>query len=538
MKNIFTAFIPLLAVTALVASCEQVVEDEATNAYVFSAVAETVREGNDIPIHLVVGDGGLVPDNAGWGNKWSKVTFYASMTDNYGHTVENAVYSGPSGFLANGSVFDIPESGKFDLVVGSLREGEYNLKINLQTRYTVDTWASVDIVVKERGQDEPDEPGGDVVVVKDIVVPSEESGFDIDEIGNVILDLRYFNTQNPSRFNCRVSPENATDKQLLTASSDVGIADVQIEGQTLLVMAPKSVGACRVTVRSRDGGASRSFGLRVIESKDEATGFTLPVDDGEKEAYDFDVAGRLELDIDKWNEASSFAYECKPIPSTAGKPDLVASSDNTSVLVADIENGNRLILTPKSPGYATVTVATRSGSIVRSMRVVVFSAFSIVVDAVEAAASEADKPTGIFPCELTFRATSRWIPKMMQVEVYGKATGRIDLTDPVDYFKVDSLKNARTAYFSYQEKVPVLYLTNGNSAYDIYSRLMKKVASMGAVVHHDADWPNYRDYIVYFRLYKITLNLSMVNNYDSNVYRITIAELYDDPKNKLYQYLY
>lgn len=538
MRNIFKPIILLTALGLAFLACNRVVTDEALNAYSFSATAETVHEGNDIPVHLTVGDAGLVPDNEGWGDKWTKATFYATLMDAYGHSVDNAVYSGPDGILKDGTVFDIPKSGRFDLIVGALRKGDYRLKINLQTRYTVDTWASVDIRVLERGI-APD-PGGDddPILIEDIDVPSADNGMEIDDIGNVVLDLKFFNESNPFKFHCTVKPDNATNKQLAASTSNSSISGARIEGYTLLELTPKAVGRCSITVRSEDGNASKSFGLTVIKSPDDATGFTLPPDDGERGAYDFDLAGRLELDIDRWNDSNAFRYECKPIPSTAVKPSLIASSDKESVLIAGIEDGNRLVLTPKSPGYATVTVSTTNGSIVRTMRVVVFSAFSIVVDAVESAASSDDDETGIFPCELSFKTSAKWIPKMMQVEVYGKATGRIDLTDQADYFKVDSLKNARTAYFSYEEKVPVLYLTSGESAYDIYSRLMKKVASMGVVVHHSADWPNYKDYIIYFRLYKITLNLDMVKNYDSNVYRVTIEHKYDNPKNRLYQYLY
>lgn len=538
MRNIFRISVILLSVLLVSVSCQRTVNDEAVNAYAFTAIAETVHEGNDIPVHLSFSDAGLTPDNAGWGDKWSKAIFYATLTDSYGHSVDNVVFSGPSGILSNGSVFDIPSSGRFDLIIAALREGKYELKLNIQTRYTVDTWASVSVDVLERNEVSPwgpDESGG-VILVDDIIVPGADTGMDIDDIGNVVLDLKYFNVDNPFRFRCRVIPDNAANKQLLATSGDSGVSGAGIDGQTLLILTPVAVGQCSITVRSEDGHAEKSFGLTVIKSPDEATGFTLPTDDGERDDYDFDVAGRLELDIDKWNDGNPFEYICKPIPSSAQKPSLVAESDNESVVVAGIEDGNRLILTPKSPGYATVTVSTTNGSIVRTMRVVVFSAFSLVVDVVEDAAAT-DEETGIFPCELNFKTEAKWIPKMMQVEIYAKATGRIHLTDEADYFKVDTLRNARTAYFSYQEKVPVLYLVNGDSGYDIYSRLMKKVASMGTVVHHSADWPNNKDYILYFQLYRITLSLGMVDNYDSNIYRITIDERYNNPKNKLYQYL-
>ena len=535
--NTITIITTILALAGLWSCQEREVADENIAAYSFTAAVETVSEGNDIPVHLAFSDGGLVVDNESWGDKWKSAEFYGKLFDARGREVENAVFSGPEGVITNGSTLGLSKNGRTDIVIGALREGEYTLSVNLRTRYTVDTWATAAFSVLKKSQ------GGtpaedETVLVDDITVPGADNGLEIDDIGNIVLDLKYYNASNPFRFRCTVRPANATNKQLRASSGTQDVADAAIDGQTLLVIVPKSIGRSTVTVRSEDGNAEKSFGVTVIRSADEPTGFTLPTDDGERDAFGFDIAGRLELDIDAWNESNPFDYECKAIPATASKPALVASSDNEPVLEAAIRDGNKLRLTPKSPGYATVTVSTTDGKIVRKMSVVVFSKISLVIDALESEPSEEDKEHGIFPCELTIKTSSKWTPKMFQVEVFGKAMGRIDLTDSADSFKVDSLKNARTAYFSVQEKVPVLYLSNGNSAYDVYTRLMKKVASMGAVVHHSADWPHYKDYIVYFRLYKIFLNISAIENYDTNVYRVAIDERYDSPDNRIYQYLY
>ena len=538
MRNIIKSLILLAGAALLAGACNREVKDEAVNPYSFSAVAETVREGNDIPVHLRFADAGLTPDNAGWGDKWEKATFYGELYDVMGRTVDNVVFSGPGGILTNGAVFNIPSGGRFDIIIASLREGEYRLKLNIKTRYTVDTWSTTVVYVLEKDNETPPGDDDEAVLVDDITIPGAGNGLDIDEIGNVVLDLKYFNESNPYRYRCIVRPDDASNKQLVASTGDELVALARIEGQTLLELIPQAVGRCTITVLSADGNARRSFGLTVIQSPDEAEGFTLPTDEGEKDAYDFDVAGRLELDIDEWNDANVFTYECKPIPATAASLMFVAGSDNESVLTAQIDDGRFLKLTPKKPGYATVTVSTTDGSIVRTMRVVVFADVTLTVDVKEGEASEEDKTSGAFPCELTFKTDAKWIPTMMQVEVYGKATGRIDLTDPVDYFKADSLKNSRTAYYSFQEKVPVLYLTTGKSAYNVYTRLMKKVASMGAVVHHSADWPNNKDYIAYYRLYKITLNLNLLDNFDTNVYRVTLDGRYNSPTNRIYHYLF
>ena len=539
MRRITALFTTITTIIIVALSaCTRVVGDEPVGAWSFTAVAEQVREGNDIPIHLMFKDAGLVVDNPSWGDKWKGASFYGEVYDVMGRQVENAVFSGPGGVLGKGCTVDINPNGRLDIILGALREGVYTVKMNLETRYTVDTWATTTVTVLEKGEVGPVVPPEDIIPVEDFTVPGKDNGLEIDEIGNIILDLRFFNEMNPFRYNSTVTPENATNKQLLAQSENDGVAGIQVEGQTLLVITPKVIGTCVMVVRSEDGNAMRSFGVRVIRSLPDATGFTLPIDDGERDAYEFDLAGRLALDVNKYNDSNPFGYTCRPIPAEAAKPSLTASSSDNGILVASIQDGNRLVLKPVSPGYVVVTVSTTDGAIVRTMKVVVYSAFQVVLDAVESAASEEDKVSGIFPCKITMKADSQHLPKMMQLEVYGKATGRIDLTDPVDYFKADSLKNARTAYFSFAEKVPVLYLANGNSAYDIYTRLLKKVGSMGAVVHHAADWPGYYDYVAYYRFYKLDLSISVKGDFDTNLYRVTLVRKYDSPTYRIYQYLF
>lgn len=537
MKKLFYYTLTLAACVAAMSGCNGIeVVDEDINAYSLVASVDNVQEGNDIPVHLYFSDAGLQVDNKSWGDKWKNANFYGFVYDSMGREVENTVFSGPSGVLAKGAVFDVDPSGKMDIIIGGLREGSYMLKLNIRTRYAVNTWATASFAVMERGGVIP--PPSENIPVEDIIVPGKDNGLEIDEIGNIILDLRYFGAANPFRFVATVRPDNATNKQLLGQSDNAGVADIRIEGQTLLVITPKTVGVCKMSVSSADGAVTRTFGVKVINTPPDADGFTLPTDDSERNNYDFDVAGRLALDINEYNDGNPFEYTCRPIPAGAAKPSLVASSSDENILVATIRDGNQLKLTPKSPGYVTVTVSTTNGSIVRTMKVAVYSRIQLIIKAVEEAQSEEDKVTGIFPCKLTVHASSSWLPKVLQMEVYGKATGRIDLTDPVDYFKVDSLKNTRTAYYSFEEKVPLLYLANGNSNYNVYTRLMKKVAAMGAVVHHSADWPNYKDYIIYFRLYQVKLNFSVKEDFDTNLYRISIVEEYNSPEHRLYHYLF
>ena len=530
----------LAGLLLLAAACTSEIKDENINAYSFKAVAETVREGEDIPVHLTFTDAGLRGDNVSWGDEWKKAVFHAILEDSYGHEVTNAVYTGPGGVLTDGTRVDISRSGRMDIVIGSLRKGRYTLQVNFETRYTVDTWASVTFSVEE-GQGV--KPPTETVLVEDFTVPGSNNGLDVEKEGDmeyIILDLRYFNDSNPFLFQSTVLPENATDRSLNASSGNTSTVTAAIRKGTdaLLVLTPKAVGKAVVTMRSNDGAVTKRFGVKVIRTAADPDGFTLPTDQGERDKYDLDVAGRLALDINVWNSGHPFEYTCRPIPSNAKKPELRASSGDEAVVKAAIRDGNVLVLTPGKVGYATVTVSTTDGKIVRTLRVAVISVFTITAAAVEDSPSETDKLAGVFPCMITFKSDSRWMPTTLFIDVYGRATGRIDLTDPADYFKSEELKNARTAFCSFEDSRPVVYLSNGNSAYDVYVNLEKKIAANGEIVHHSDDWPNYYDYPVYYRLQTISLQLTVRESFDTNLYRCTLSRTYDSPENRIYQFLH
>ena len=531
-------FLVIGALGLAMGSCTKEIADVATNPYVFSATATTVSEGEDIPLMLTFSDGGYAVDNGAWGDSWKKATFHCEILDSRGRVVETAVVSGPTGVLVEGSRVDIPRSGRLDLVVSSLREGDYTIKINMRTRYTVDTWASTDIRVTEKKGEVPPVVPPAKVLAEWFTVPDKDNGHDVDTDGNIILDLRYFNVTNPYRFTSVMVPENVSDRRIVIDVRDEDILAGSVTDGTTMVLVPKKVGVTRVEAVSGDGAVKRGFGVRVIETHPGADGFSLPTDNDEKGNYDLDVAGRLALDINEWNSSKPFRYTCRPIPDGSVLPGLKAESDTPDVLGASVEDPATLVLTPKKPGYATVTVSTTDGKVIRTMRVAVISNFKILIDAVESEPSEEDKAVAIFPCRLTLAADSKWIPEMMHVETYGKATGRVDLTDPSDYFKVDSLKNARTAFWSFEEKVNILILGDGPSAYDVYKRLMRKVGAIQVLCHHSDDYPDYYDYVRNFKLYAVTLQFGIRQNFDTNIYRGTVVTKYDSPQYRLYQYLH
>ena len=541
MKRFLKLFIPLAAV--LLCACAKEIEDKSENVYSFRMTAGTVGEGEDIPVCLLFSDAGLSVDNKAWGDPWKKALFHGYVTDASGRRVDNVLFSGPDGVLSDGSRVDIGKSRRLDLVISHLRKGDYTLMVNMETRYTVDTWASASFSVLE-GKTSGD--GGKTVYVDSFTVPDGDSGLDIDPIGNIILDLRVFNASNPFRFVSTVSPANATDKRLSVSPVTPSVIGASVEGENMIVIVPKTVGESQVNVRSLDGHASRFFGVKVIQSPEPTTGFTLPTDaDGGDPDADFDLAGRLALDINDYAGSDGnvdplmyYEYTCKPIPSSAAKPSLKAESDNEGVVKAAIVDGNILRLYPQGVGYAIVTVSTTDGLIVRVLRVAVISKVSISLTAIEGEPSEEDALTGVFPCKISIKSPSKYIPKALHLDVFGRATGRVDLTDKADYFLVDSLKNSRTAIYSFEEKVLVMCVPGMASGYDVYNRLMSKISKRYVAYHHSDDYPRYYDDIKYFRLYSVGLDFGFVVDFDTNLYRLSMKREYDQPYTRIYQYLH
>ena len=542
MKRVLKYFIMLVAVLASV-SCSTEIKDENENVYSFRMTAGTVSEGEDIPVSLLFSDAGLSVDNKSWGDPWKKAVFHGYVTDASGRKIDNVLFSGPDGVLTDGTRVDIGKSRRLDLVISHLRRGDYVLTVNMETRYTVDSWASTSFSVLE-GKSQGH--GGEKVFVESFTVPDGNSGFDIDPIGNVILDLRVFNASNPFRFVSTVSPANATDKRLAATPVTPSVLDASVEGENMIVIVPKIVGQSQINVRSLDGHATRSFGVKVIESPAPTTGFTLPTDpDGGDPDADFDMAGRLALEINDYAGSDGnvdplkyYEYTCRPIPSTASKPSLMAESSDEKVVKAAIVDGNVLRLYPQGVGYANVTVSTTDGAIVRVLRVAVVSTVSISLTAKEGQPSAEDDLTGVFPCKIEIKSPSKFIPKALHLDVFGRATGRVDLTDKADYFLVDSLKNSRTAIYSFEEKVLVMCVPGMTSGYDVYSRLMSKISKRYVAYHHSDDYPRYYDDIKYFRLYSVGLQFGFVADYDTNLYRLSMKKEYDSPSTRIYQYLH
>lgn len=544
MKKTLLNIAALCALVPCAIGCMRVVPDANENVYSFKIDVETVGEGDDIPVHLLFSEAGYTVDNVSWGNPWAKSVFYGTIEDASGRVIDNAVFNGPDGVIGDGSRLDIDKSRKYDFVISHLRKGEYTLKITLETRYTVPCYASATFTVTEKGGGDP---GDSDVYIKDFTIPDENCGLDIDPIGNIILDIRIFNASNPFRYISTVTPANATDKQLLAGAESEDILSAGIEGETTIVLVPKKVGKSNVTVRARKGSASRTFGVTVIESEIPTEGFTLPTDpQGGDPNIDFDLGGRLALDINAFANPDGtlpgnnpYQFECQPIPSTATGLKLTAQSDDEDVVKADIVSDKRLRLFPQGVGYATVTVSTTDGKIVRKLRVAVISKIDINMNVEEGTPSADDERSSVFPCTIRIVASSRFLPYRLQMDVFGKVYGRIDLTDPADYFLVEELKNSRTALYDYETTSNILIVgPQYPSGYDVYTLLMSRVAAQSVPFHHSDDYPNYYDGVKYYRLYSLTIEPSVKEGFDTNLYRITINKNYDNPANRIYQYLH
>lgn len=542
--NLIFAALGAAVLLGMLPACTEEIQDKDQNVYSFRITAGTVGEGEDIPVSMLFADAGLTVDNKAWGNPWKKAVFHGYVTDAAGRRVDNVVFSGPDGVLTDGTRVDIGSSKRLDIVISHLRQGDYTLTVNMETRYTVDTWASTAFSVTEGKASKPDT--GKTIWVDSFTVPDGNTGLDIDPIGNIILDLRIFNTQNPFRFVSTVTPANATDKRLAASPADAAVLGATVEGENMIVLSPKVVGESLVTVRSLDGKAERSFGVKVIQSSVPSTGFTIPTDpDGGDPAAAFDLAGRLAMEINDYTGDSGdlvpgkcYEYTCQPIPAGATRPTLVAESDNEGVVKAAIADGNRLLLYPQGVGYANVTVSKTDNTVVRVLRVAVVSTVEVVLSAEESNPSDEDSQSGIFPCKIAGSPDSKYIPRPLHIEVFGRATGRVDLTDKADYFLVDSLKNSRTAIYSFEEKVLMMSVPGMTSRYDVYSRLMTKIAKRYVPYHHSDDYPKYYDDVKYFRLYSVGLDFGFVIDYDTNLYRLSIRKDYDSPQTRIYQYLH
>ena len=542
MKKLIRLFILPAAVLLGAVGCTREVSDVNENVYSFDIKVSEVREGESVPVRLTFSDAGLSVDNASWGNPWAKAYFHGRVETVSGLSVDNAIFYYGDGVIGEGSRLDIGPSRTLDIAIGSLPKGQYKVVINMETRYTVDTWASAYFNVLERGGG-PVEPTGDVFV-EDIIIPGEESGIVIDPVGDYVLDIRQFNASYPFRFMASVTPANASDRRISASAEDGSVLDAEVEGELGVVITPKEVGRSAVTLRSLDGNASRTFGVKVIRGEDPATGFTLPTDEGE--GADLDLGGRLALDINDFVVPGSkelipgkvYEYVCRSIPDGSPVLSLKAESDTPSVVIAEIREKNHLVLRPQNVGYATVTVSTLDDTIVRKLKVAVISNITLVMTVEEGSPSDEDKKSGIFPCKIIIDHDSRYVPLQCHLQMYGRAAGRIDLTDRRDYFLREELKNSRSAFTSFDESVKILVVSNASSGYNVYTRLMSKIASRTEWYHHSDDYPNYGDYEARYLLYSVTLTPDLIYDFDTNLYRFTIQKDYDRSGTRIYQYLH
>ena len=539
INNIITAV--AAAALLLCPSCKDNASPD-ENVYRVYATSDTVTEGEDTPIHLSFADGGLRTDNKAWGDAWKGATFFGSILDEEGHAVDGVAFVGPDGPLRDGDVIDIVGERTIDIVVTGLVKGRYSAVFNIRTRYGVDTWATTSVRVLGR-----DEAPVEEILLEGFTVPTDDDTDNIDEMGRLSLPLSLYPEGTSYSYLCVLSPANAVDGQLEATSSDPDVVTAHIEGRNRLVLSPHGEGTSLITVRNVPSGRVERKFIVVItgggSSDMPATDIVLPVDDGEDpggDGVDIDAGGRLVLDINTFDEDNPYGYDVRVIPDGADNGALMAVSSDETILVAEISGRNRLVLTPLHPGIVTVTVSTLDGTVSRSFVVQVIARMLIHIDAVEGEASDADRAKGIFPCSLVMRTDAKWGPANVMLDVYAKATGRIDLVDPHDSFTADDLKSSRTAIHSVDHATQVFFFLNavGTTKYDLYKWVLLPATNATLEVLHSDDYPRNGKRQVGFTLYSAGVTFTVNRNYDPDLYEVVIVNDYDDPKYNIYRYLH
>ena len=526
IRNCMCAALTVLSVLA----CSKEVKQTFRNVYnIKSSVTSNAEEDSPVILTLDLEDAGLTPDNASWGDPWAWCQFYSSVT-NEGKQNEDVMFIYEGKALRDGDRIELGNKRKLMMTLTGLRKGDYVIMVNLRTRYGVDTWTSVRASV---GDGSPAVVPPVHVKVTDIVTPAEDASVTKDVSGRVKLVT---GAAEPFRYTCRILPDDATDRVLTATSDKPAVVEAAIVQDSVLVLSPKSPGVAKITVASSQGEYSESFYVTVEDSVPDPDGFTLPIDEP---AYEKDPSGRLVLDINTYNGGNPFRYHVTMRPYGAKKKELIASSNNPPVLKAAIEGDNDLVLTPVSVGYATVTVKTTDGELVRTMDVAVVSNVVVVLSYSESTPTSDDLDKGIWPCKVSFKANSTYTPAGLMFDVKASIKGGIELTDGADIFLREELKYQRNIYKTLEDDTTILYLSSGNAAYNIKTRLMDKIVQYREEVHHTADWPNYYDWTAYYRMMNIRLNFTVkTSEFDANLYRITFRSDYDDPQYKIYPYLH
>ena len=542
-KTIHTALAALsLAALALgAAACKDNASPD-ENVWRVYAVSETVTEGEDSPVHLSFTDGGLRTDNKAWGDAWKGATFFGYVLDENRKDVPGVVFVGPDGPMENGAVMDIGGERTIDIVVLGLGKGSYTAVFNIRTRYGVDTWATTSLRVLGA-----DEVPVDEILLQGFTVPTDDDLENIDDQGRLSLPLSLYPEGTSYSYLCVLNPANAVDGQLEAESSAPDVVGARIDGKNRLVLSPHSEGSSVITVRNTpEGTVVRRFTVSVIgggESSVPAEGIVLPVDDGEdtgSEAVTVDAGGRLVIDINTFDDDNPYAYDVKVIPEDADNGALMAVSSDEDILTAEISGRTRLVLTPHRPGTVLVTVSTLDGTVSRSFTVQVIARMVIHVDAVEGTPSNDDRARGIFPCSLVMRSDSKWGPANVMLDVYAKATGRIDLVDPHDSFTSAALQSSRTALHSAEHSTQVFFFlgASGTTKYDVYKWILSPATAASEEVLHSDDYPRNGKRQVLYTLYSAGVTFTVNRNFDPDIYDVVIINDYDDPKYNIYRYLH
>ena len=370
----------VLSALAVLGSCKR--QDD---QFTFSVIAGNVNEGETVPVSVSI----LSGPTDGYAMSCS-IRSWDSST-NTGTPVSATLLSGDT--PVGTSPVSFTDSGHRDFRIKDLAPGTYMISVTL-TRGGFSSEQSCTAVVFPNGKP----PVPTEKKVTNISIPGASDGFTVETDGGftyIVLDLKDYGNGKAVTYRCSVSPADADDPTLLAQSDNPGVASVSVSDRTRLSIVPHAVGKAVITVRSADGGTTRSFGVKVVDSTTppepvRPTDFTVPTPDSVYGSVPVTCGGKLE-----------FTPTVTPANAEAV---FSASSSDPSVATAEV-NGGTITVKGVYPGRASITVAAEGGPS-KTFAVIVRKDVKVTVEWQELQASDAQLKTKTFPCKLKFSSDS------------------------------------------------------------------------------------------------------------------------------------
>ena len=356
-------------------------DDGGVADFSFSVIAESVTEGDTVPVSLSFTKG---PED-GYTLSY-RIESWDSST-NTGAPVTATLLSGDA--PAGGMSLSFSDSRHRDFRIKGLPRGSYMLTITL-ARNGKEVGESCSFVVFAGVQ--PPEPQEKKVT--DFTLPGAGDGFKVETEGGflyIVLDLKDYGGGRAASYRCTVYPADADDKTLSASSDTPAVATATVYDGVFLKLTPCGVGKAVVTVRSNDGGASKALGVKVVDTTTppvppKVTDFTIPAVDSE--------SGKVNVECGK---TISFTPVLTP---SDGVPGFSAASSDPSVVTATVDGGT-IRIKGVCPGYASITLSAADGPS-KTFPVMVWKNVVVTVDWLELDATDSQIRTKTFPCKIRF----------------------------------------------------------------------------------------------------------------------------------------